>query len=172
MVTIYNVDFSLLSSRFLNIILRKLKLRAWVKCLATPIQTIHSAFLDFRIKTNEDLTFNSQTMLFEFLLNKKFNNGNLGIWIDNIASAHPVTDIFTIEEEEPIKPIYDLSELSVDVRPTFIYSIAEYATLYDFVVNVPYATLDITAEPKRLAEMKALILKYKFAGKRFTIKNY
>lgn len=169
MASIYNVNLGILAARFLNGILNKSKLISWSKCLVSPIQTIHVDFLAFRKKTNEDLSYNSQTMIFEYLLNKKFNNNLTGIWIENVSSDVPSTFIFEIEEGEPIKPIRDLSEGASD---KFIYSLEEFQSVYDFIVHVPIATLDIIADPKTTAEMHAIIKKYKISGKRYTIKNY
>lgn len=160
----YLVDFILFINRILARFLRRDQRRAWLYSLLKPVEANHAVFLAFRDNVNEDMSYNNITMIFEYLLNKRFNNGNTGIWIETITNiAPPVYVGFLSEVQEPVYVGF-LSEVGHDVGIGYLNEYVDSS--YDFIVHVPAALVF------DMAEMNAVIRKYNMSGKRYTIQTF
>lgn len=160
---IYEVDFRLLVTRILGTWWRTADRIAWlVTCLA-KIQALHNELLSFRAEKLRELSYNSQTHLFDRLLNDKFPNPGNRIFIQNSSSRLSRLYIYKLQENE--RPSY-IKQLLENPTGPYIYSLTDLTNVWDFIVFVPTGL--VYDAPK----MNSLIRKYKLAGKRYTIKSY
>ncbi len=160
---IYNLDYNILATRLLPTFLRKEVRLSFIASLLKPIKVLHQDFLTYRVKINRELSYTSQTVMFNKLLNDRFNNGGTGIYIDNTDSVLPSYYDFYVVEGQESDYIYYISETS---EPFYDFSILDYNGDYDFIVNVPAS---LVYDRK---ELVAVVRKYKLAGKRFIVKEY
>lgn len=136
----------------------------WLWSLTVPFQEIRLRFLDFVTAKRYDLTRTAQVIMLEDLLNNEFDNINRQIYIaDANMLAYPF--LYMWEENQP--PTYSYMDTEVPPNvPLNLYLNEEYDQGYDFIVWVPTGLLfDIE-------KMKALINKYKLAGKRYIIQYF
>jgi len=160
---IFLVDFTLLITHLLGSFLRRIRMIAWLACLLAPVKILHADFRKFRDDKLRELSYNSQTMMFEKLLNDKFPNPANRIYIQNVNSVTVRNYIYNLSENE--RPLY-ISNLSENPKEPYIQSLIELNSDYDFIVFVPASlTFDLN-------QMNAIIRKYKLAGKRYVIKKY
>jgi hypothetical protein len=160
----YLLDFVLLIKRIIPPHLRKVKREAWLYSLLKPLEQAHEDFLLFRDKINEDLSYNSQTMIFEYLLNKRFNNGGTEIYITNIVNNAPPVFVGYLDEGGHSVFVGYLDEPGHNISIGYLNEYVDNE--FEFIVNVP-ASLTFDAD-----EMNAVIRKYKLSGKRFNIVTY
>lgn len=170
----YSVTYALLALRYIHKLIRKPRLSAWIKCLVKPVQQKYDEFNLLRIKINRELSYNSQVAILEYLLNKTFNTVDTGIYIDDIADNKEQLFTYFLSESEPPAFIRNISEYNADTGLVkhSSYFLSELAQNYDFIIYIPTALINIETEPKKAAEVTAKVQRYKFAGTRFTIKNY
>jgi hypothetical protein len=158
----FELDFKTFILRFEAPDIRKPIQLAWLYAILKPIETLHQSFLDYRDLKLDEVVYNSQTIVLEHLLNKKFTLANNLIYIDNVYdNVEKVYDYF-LDENEEAGYDYFLSE----DKDTFITYLSEDSNEYDFVVYVPNNfVLDEIL-------MRAIIKKYVLSSIRFTIKIY
>ena len=147
--------------RLIPYFLFKEVLRDYLFSAIKGIETTHSAFTDFRIQSIRDIKFTGQTIYLEQLLNEEFDPGGFGIYITTI-NVNQFTYLYRKTEAKPLY-LFRKSELQ---PATYLINKLEYGFLVDFIVFVPVA---LSFDQN---QMKALILKYKLAGKRYKIETY
>jgi hypothetical protein len=155
------INIPLLINRVVHYLLHHTYVLTWVNCLCKPLSTLQEVFLSFRKQKLLELTYNSQTMIFERVLNTAF--GATGIYIENVNSSFNRNYIFQLSEEE--RPLY-IRQLNEEENGPFINSLAEFASEFDFIVWVPVGLVFDQAK------MNALVNKYKLAGFRHSIQKY
>jgi hypothetical protein len=160
----YLLDFVLLIKRIIPPHLRKEKREAWLYALLKPLEQAHEDFLLFRDSINEDLSYNSQTMIFEYLLNKRFNDGGTEIYITNIANNAPPVYVGYLSEGGHSLYVGYLDEIGHNINIGYLDEYID--SEYEFIVNVPVALVF------DMDEMHAVIKKYKLSGKRYNIVTY
>ena len=160
----FNIDFYHITRIILPYFLRKPKQLAWLKSLIKATINVYNDFIAYRGGTIDKLAYNSQIIYLEKLLNDKYNEGKVGIYIDNIADNRYT---YLYNKSEYMTPIY-LYNKSENQTPIYIKNNIEYLNMYDFIVMIPLAVYDTVD----LNELKGWVSFYKLAGKRFTIKSY
>jgi len=158
----FDIDFKIMVKRLVPYFLYKETLRDYLFAAIKGLETTHGVFKDFRTQSIRDLQFTGQTIYLEHILNDEFDPGTRGIYIDTI-NVNQFNYLFRkIEGKTPLY-LFRKSEgapLYYGIRKS------EYGFLVDFIVYVPVAVVFDSNQ------MKALINKYKLAGKRYKIETY
>ncbi len=166
----YNLDIDLLVFRNMNaeIASQDFNVNLFQECLSWFRKT-QGEFDTNRFRINRALSYSSQTLLLEDLLNVTFNNGQLGIYIVNDALNFSRSFIFNREEGEEPKYVFNREE---GQTPTYLVNNTEIQLERDFIVYVPLSVFNVQTNEVKLNELKALVNKYKLSGKRFIVLNY
>jgi hypothetical protein len=138
----------------------------WIGALLAPIQSLNVLFNEYVLGTRYDLSFNGQVVYLEHVLNDMFDDVSRRIYIDDPSGQQVYTPyVFNRVEQQPPLIVTNKSE----ALPTpFLYNTPELVVSTDFVVNVPTSVLNATVQN----QMKALINKYRIAGKRYTFATF
>ncbi len=163
----YSIDFNILITNNCPNVLLKNKLLALIQVFIIPIKVLYTDLFNYKIQIDEQLRYNSQIIYMTKLLNDKFNGGNVGIYIEDVANIS-YTKIFNKAEGYPLITLYKKSENNTVIT---IKKKSEYDSIIDFNVRVPlFIYLQLTANNnKLLKQMQAYINMYKLAGKRYNI---
>lgn len=151
--------------------LRKVKLLAWMNVFVKPIVDLKNVFVTYRYDSLFQLKHSSQVIYIQHILNYYLNpNSNAkdpnyegnGIYLTD-DEIMPETYLYRTSEQQQETYLYmDYQQLG----DLFIYSNLNYLPYIGFIVNVPSA---FNVDEKRL---RAIIKKFKLAGKNYTIKYY
>ena len=136
----------------------------WLWSLTINFQSIRIRFLDFVSAKRYDLSRTAQVIMLEDLLNNEFDNVNRQIYIGD-ANLLAYTFLYMYQENQPSTAFYMDTEIPPGVAQP-LYLNEEYDQGYDFIVYVPTGLL------YDQQKLKALVNKYKLAGKRYIIENY
>lgn len=142
------------------------KFKDWIGALLAPLQSLNVSFSEYVSATRYDLAFNGQVIYLEHVLNDQFDDADRRIYIDDPAGQQVFTPyVFNQVEQQPAIILRNKSE----AEPTpFLYNQPELVVTNDFVVHVPVSVFSPTVE----TQMKALINKYRIAGKRYTFQTF
>ena len=168
----YLLHIELLVNRLLPTAFKKnVFWRVWLATLLTPLQTLHSVFLVYARQARKEASYNSQTAVFEFLLNERFNNSLTGIFIDNVFFNLTIAQEyrFYISESSfgyPSNYWKFLNEGNTQSYSVFQNELFSFGAT--FIVNVPIALQNIIDEN----ELKAVIDRYRLADKTYSINYY
>ncbi len=154
----YQINFDKLVLLLLPTFLRKSKLVAFATVLVAPVKEMYQEFREQQKKDWYRLNHNGQVFSLRKVLNDHFDNELRRIDIIDFET-YQRTYIYTPVED---KPLY-LNGEGEDAK--YIYTSAEYANQFDFVVVVP---LNLGYNKYK---MRALIDEYKLITKKYTIKN-
>lgn len=157
---IFDIDYSKLSKQLLPVMLRKTMLVKYLAVMVSPIVRLYEFFTTHRASQLYELDHNGQVCRLEAVLNDRFDNTLRRIYIED-ARAIFATPLYRRVEN---KPVY-LRRRSEN-KPVYLRRRAELTHGGAFVVKVPTALTFDTEE------MKALINKYKMAGKTYAIKTF
>ena len=163
-MSLYNFSVSLLIKRNTPTRKRTADVLDWLFSLMTGSRKVQTDLVDYRNSTLLALSYNSQTLIFNKLLNDNCDPTLARIYIDNNADDLENSYMWYIEENQFDAFMYDLSEEPFNGR--YMYSIQEYQQPFDFTVWCP-----VSLQPKE-ATIRALVEFYKLAGKRYTIKYF
>ena len=134
----------------------------WLYALIKPLKTSQLDFITYKDATIKELSYNSQTMMLEKLLNDEADNTLRRIYIDTIFENKESQHLFNLGEDTGLF-IYNKSE---NQDKTYLYSRSELILDFDFTIYVPLGLED--SEPR----IRALADKYKLAGIRYKIIYY
>jgi hypothetical protein len=168
----YLVNIELLVNRLLPTTFKKVVFwRVWIATLLTPLQTLHSAFLVYAQQARKEASYNSQTAVFEFLLNERFNNSQTGIFIDNVFFNLTIAQEYRFYISEtgfgyPSNYWKFLSEANPQNYSVFQNELFSFGAT--FIVNVPVALQGVIDEN----ELRAVIDRYRLADKTYSINYY
>lgn len=157
---IFDIDYGKLIVQLKPVRLRKAKIKAFTKVLVSPIVVLYNDFKSFRLEVLYELNHNGQICRLEGMLNDKFDNSLRRIYI---VDAPIVLPLF-IHRRAEAKPVY-LRRRS-EATPKYIRRNAELTKGGAFIVKVPVSLVFDTSM------MKALIDKYKLAGKAYKIQTF
>lgn len=167
----FNLDFAYIIECLLPPFLRGPKMLAWLISLTKPIETLYNTFQAFRSSSLDKVSYNSQIIYLEKLLNDRFNPSMVApIYIADVAN---ISYTYVANKAEGYDPIY-IGNKAEAGTPLYIGNRSEYQGQYEFKVMVPAAVYaDLLADNEALLNtMKALINFYKLAGKRYLIQSY
>jgi hypothetical protein len=165
----FNIDLNWVIQALLPPFLRKDAMVAWLTSLVSQSQYLWAKFDLFRESMLDRVSFTSQVVYLEKLLNDKFNSYPDPIFISDVVNEDFV---YLSNQAEEFEPIY-IATASEDIE-LYIGNYSEYAGQFDFMVNVPTLLYsELTANNNALFnEMKAQINYYRLAGKRYLIQPY
>ncbi len=158
----FNIDWNILTRRILPTIFRQPKWQDWAMVLVRGLKDIHTAFLQFRADTTYWLYFNGQIIYLEHVLNDQFDPTSRGIYIENLADIQYDYLHNSIEQRTPVY----LDNKSENKPFDYFVNQSEYDTHVTFTVWVP---VSVTFDQNK---MKAIVNKYRIAGKTYDIKTY
>lgn len=133
---------------------------AWLRSLQAPLVEVYEAFLVAKNKASVEANYNSQTMLFEHILNNAFDNTLRRIYIENSDSQGGISVNAALQSEGKPKILAYLQ--SEGYEKTLANLESELGGL-DFIVYIPS---DITNMSGAIDRM---VRKYKLGGKEFQI---
>ncbi len=157
----FNLDTNILSNRNIPNQWRKPKFKDWIKVFLSGIKSIHLEFLSFRDDTTYWLYFNGQIIYLEHVLDDQFDPINRGIYIENTADVQYYYLYNNIEQQ----PVY-LNNASENASADYLLNESEYNNVYTFIVWVP------SSVQFDEFKMRAIIDRYRLAGKTYTIQTY
>lgn len=174
---VYDIDFDEQVRQDLPVGLRKEKRRSWLQVLEFGVQTLWGEFMAFRgsnsgLGDTESVLYrlnhNSQVCSLEAALNDVFDSADRGIYITD-GQWDDVIYLYLDMEERPVWLAMDSEGTFTDpyVAPAVLYTEAETTFAgVDFLIHVPHL---VVVAGYNIERLKALVKRYKLAGKRFGI---
>lgn len=158
-MSIYDLTFIKQIRRLLPITKRKIKRISWIRDLLEPLQTLKDQIFNvYRPDVVERAKYNSQTIVLEYILNKKFDATLKRIYIVNFLTVLIYQYFYKKSENKP-NYFYKKSE----GKPFYLYKGSEYAIDFDFIVHCP---VGLAGQDK---QVRAEIEKYKVVGVNYTV---
>lgn len=164
----YDIDYDVLVEQSIPTKLRNTLMKAWLKCLVQPVRWLYAKFQTNRTANLYDMAHNGQVCKLEAVLNDTFDPTLRRIYIGDGPWIDPVFIYLRTElKDEYLALPAELPVIDYDA-PMYLYTVAETSVEYvQFIVYYPVA---LTFDVER---MKALINKYRLAGKKYyTIESF
>lgn len=157
MSQIYKIDYYKLVRWLVPPFLMQKKLLALLKALLTPVPQLYARFTEQRAKNIYTLAHGTQVVYMQKVLNERFDPSNKRI---RIADGKLYNQVYIYATEAGLPLFLEREE------PTWLFSSAKYKEgHFDFIVVLNNAKVSET----ELFELRALVDKYKLAGKRYKI---
>ena len=154
----YNINISTMCEMLIPRVLRKPRIKAFIKSIIAPIQTLNDQFNTWSLSVRRKLSYNSQVIYLEKLLNDIFDNTSRRIYVQTTNQS---IDLELYNTEEGIVKQY-ISNASESSESIYIFNNDEVIS-YDFIVYIP---LDIITQSTRVS---GFVNSLKLAGIRFEI---
>jgi len=163
----YNIDFKIFIQILIPNLIRKTKLIALLTVLFYPFVLIFDKFKAFREFALLQINCTGQVIYLERLLNIIFGDGINDITITDGSFTIP---FFLANKNEGYIPIYvnNRGELFDTI---YFRNKVEYNEDVDFIVNIPATLYNYLLQNNLLDRLKAIVERYKIAGKTFIINN-
>jgi len=159
MASIYDLTYEKQIKRLIPPHKRKPKRIAWIRDLLTPLQWLRDQIFDiYRPDVVERTKYNAQTIVFEEILNKKFDAILKRIYIVNFYNTLIYTYFYKKSENKPVY-FYKKSEN----KPVYLFKKSEFLIDFDFIVHCP---VGLSTQDKII---RAIIDKYKIVGTNYTV---
>lgn len=139
---------------------------AWIGALVAPIQTLNVTFASLVDDLRYKQKFNGQVIYLEHILNDQFDPNGRDVYIDDPSEYILENYIFNVSEDPQTLILYNKSE---GQPPLYLYNLDEVAANNDFIVYVPDT---ITFNSAVEVQMRAIINRYRHAGKRYSFEIY
>lgn len=159
----YDVNFKRLALLLLPTFLRRPLMASLTYAAVTPLNYIHTRFLEFRKDAAYRLNHNGQVCYLRAVLNDTFDPELRRITVTDTAQNVGILLVFRRDEDRAILVPRRNSESVVLVNRRGFGGVSGY----DFVVNIPLALRGIDD-----ARLTAVVNTYKLASKRFAISYY
>jgi hypothetical protein len=158
----YQVHFDYLAELALPALLRKPRLKAWLKALLQPLRQLYTTFLLYAEAARIELSYSSITIVLEGALNDQFDPTARRIIIDNSdTELEPLYFNFLAEQQPPKYILF-----AVESPPwTYAYNYVEFTSQLDFTVHVPL----LLQTPQRTDQLNARIRHFKPATRRYAL---
>lgn len=134
----------------------------WLKALLAPVDYIKNQLLIFKNKTDIELSYTSQTINIERMLNDLFDPSDRRIIIKHKENNN---QYYFFENEAQVYDYYYLIEEGEEIK--YYYKMDENTTLidiYDFIVVIPSSLND------KIAQIRANVNRLKLASKTFDVR--
>lgn len=160
----FRIDWNRFINDFIPPLKRRQRLKDLLAALLSQVKLINLQFADLVSELRYNMQFDGTVISLETLLNETF--GTNGIFITDGMHVKR-TYIFTGEENQD-GHVFTEGEYSNDasLEQVYLYTEAEMHSAYSFIVNVSGT---LTFDENR---MRALLDKYRAAGKLYTIVKY
>ncbi|MEM6298972.1 MAG: hypothetical protein AAF740_09830 [Bacteroidota bacterium] len=165
----YAFDIGLFVWRILPIQFRKPFHFGWLMACLKPIQTLHERFLSYAQEARIDANANSQTAVFEWLLNRRFNNSGTEIYIENVYLNRTLAQeyrFYITENQFPSSYWFFLSEQNAQSYSVYLSEL--FSRGQTFIVHVPIALQGVIDEN----ELQAVVNELKLTDKTYAINYY
>jgi hypothetical protein len=196
----FNINFDKLINNNLDAFVRQPKTVNRLKVAIKPVKDLYNEYVALRNQKILEANATGQVIYLEKLLNDKFDPTGTGIYIDSNLAPNPFYLYQKAEAVPPVyvynkwdatatyfpdyravvgTSVYKSLTINVGSNPVinptnwvfekeilYLRQKSEFLTNFNFIVWVPVAVTFSTNE------MKALINKYKIAGKTYLIKTY
>ncbi len=134
----------------------------WLFVLVNSLTFAFDKFTTFRDSSLKELSYNSQTIIFEKMLNDNVDNTLRRIFVDNTFDNTAKVHLVAKGEDAPTF-LFDISE---GEPATFLRDPSEFIQDFDFTIFVPVALTD------QETLVRALANKFKMSGIEYTIVFY
>lgn len=141
---------------------------AFITAMLSGMQDLYEAFFFLAKAKREEAALNSQTITLEYTLNKIFNGGGIGIYIENVyfnrASGQEYIYWLFEEVERPYRRF-----IAEGLPDQYIVWLDElFSRGSTFIVHIPEALEGIVDEDY----LNAVVAKYALADKTWTLNYY
>lgn len=150
----YSFNVETVLSRIPASLLRKPKTMTYLFSLLTPIRVLYIEFVDWMDAINDNISFSSETLMFEYMLRQKYANDTIQV-LNNVV-LNPAKKIGYVGEEFRNGVGYDTDKYSCLVG----YESEMVEPTYDFEIRIP------SSLSSKQPEINALIKKYVVLGKK------
>lgn len=154
MNNIYRFDFKRFVKLFIPIAYRNKTIQELFGCFLFPIKQLHQRFVNYRKEVIQKMSYNSQVVYMQKMLNDYFDPFLRRIRIEN----NSIDDRVLFYTEARNKPVY---------FGTQRFFSDKWQRNYDFLVIIPK---DVVLNDKEKTQMKNLIEYYKLYSKNYEIK--
>lgn len=159
----YDINFKRLALLLLPTFLRQPLMASLIYAAVTPLNYIHTRFLQFRKDAAYRLNRNGQVCHLRAVLNDTFDPELRRITVTDTAKNVGVLFVFRRDEDRAVLVPRRSPESVLPVNRRGFGG----ASGYDFVVNLPFALRNVDQ-----ARLTAMVHTYKLASKRFVISYY
>ncbi len=130
----------------------------FITAATKPLRDVYNDLLILRTQVDYDLKFNGQVIYLEHILNDLFDDVNRDIYISDVAN---VDFLYIYTDPETVTPpyVYNDGETFNDL---YVETDAETLSSNQFIINIPATGIN-------QIELKAVVDKYKLAGKNYVI---
>ncbi len=155
----FNVNWTYLLEILIPPILRKPKLRAWLKLVTSQISKIYDDFVIERTWWKYNINFTGQLCYLEKKLQETFNCNEI-----KILDGELIQTSYLSFQSEPYLPVY--ATFISENEPTMtLINQSELGHNADFIVQVPYGCLN----SEQIDLLKKIINEYKLFEKQYKI---
>ena len=154
----YDFNHRKIATQLLPTALRKSNSIAFLSALLSPLQDIYNDFITNKNRLSKEARYNSQTMLFEYLLNSEFDETSRRITIKTTSAGGVRVDAVLKSEGSKV-----LAYQKNEGTGKILANLKSEETSTDFIVYIP------TNLSNKKDAIKRLINKYRFGGKIFEI---
>ena len=128
-----------------------------------PLSLLNISFNSWKDSIDYDLQFNGQTMNLQHVLNDIFDSSSRAIYIEDTSS---IVHQYVANKSEGSVELYLANKSETTAPIVYLNNKVEQVAFIHFKVRVPSALVFSNLE------MRALVDKYKQAGKIYTIETY
>lgn len=159
------IDWKRFINDFLPPLKRRQRFKDWMDAMLSQARELNKQFAELAAQIRYDMQFDGTVISLETLLNEAF--ATTGIYISDANANSKKVYIYTEPENMPLV-VYTMAEYEADpnLPRIYLHTYGEYQAGNSFVVNVP---VSLVFDENR---MRALIDKYRAAGKTYTIVKY
>ena len=173
----YILNTPLFARRNIATFLRKPKLLAYIYALLAPWRLLRYSFYNENNSEisvvgviNKKLSFSSQTLILETLLQEIFTNNNKQVTITTLLPGATNVRVGFQGEDTAINEIGFQSEAGHSVELGFQEEMDDQP--FNFIVLVDIASgFNVTTDTDNLAKLKAIVDRYKLSGTTYKVTN-
>lgn len=159
---LFSFDFPKQIKRLVPYFKRQLWRLKLIKSLLQPTKLLYDDFISYRETTLYYMSFTGQVISLEHLLNDQYDNTDRDIYIVDTADIVYVY-FWNVLENRPNHYLYNKSESK---PPLYLKNRDEYISYVHFIIMIPS---DVVFNEDSL---RALVNRYKIAGKKYSIQIY
>jgi len=158
----YSFDVNKLVRRLVPYFLLRPVQVAWIETILSPIQSLHSDFLAYRLSQLKSATITSESNRLTKGLQDYFNDNTIYI----IHNTDYLDEAFVYLQNEGATPDYDYTNAEAHTPVVYDFVQAEYGVQIDFIVRIPLSMASLSNA------VYAFVKKYVFTGINFKIETF
>lgn len=182
---IYKLDTRLFIRRNIATFLRRPKTIAWLNALLAPWRVLNNEFDNqqnvekgFAGKINDKLSYSSQTLVLEKLLQVLFTNSNQQVKIENYNNSAKNVKVCFHSESGFVNQFGFQSELDHDTKIGFASEMEDVPFNFKIQIepasgfNIDYSFPVSQADQDKLKKLRAIVDRYKLSSVEYVVSNY